>query len=467
MTDTQMAELCRLTVRAPAKTMDLAVPADVPVADLLPAVLGYGGDDLEETGIDHGGWVLQRLGGEPLDEERTLDSYGLRDGETLFLRPRTEALPEVHLDDLVDGISTTMRQRPHGWSPTVSRWLLLGIALAVLAAGILLVALPGGSAAPRAVFAMAAGLLLLAGAGAASRAVGDAGAGAALGVMVAPYLALAGWLLPGGALKGPELHEVLGSRLLAATAAGAGGAVLALAVVASYAALFLGVTVVCVFGALAAVLMLAADLPRGARRRGSRGRGRGPRGVRADAVVPDVGDADAAAAHQRPAVAGGHRTAPHRHGRASRAVLADGWMTSLYGAVGVVAWACLAVLARENDLPETVMAVVLSLLLLLHARGLGNVWQRLSLVVPGVAGLLALVVVSVPQASPGTRLVCAAGLLAATAGLAIASWTVPGRRLVPYWGRIGEVLHSALAISLLPLGLWVLGVYGALRSMNG
>ncbi|KOV57554.1 secretion protein snm4 [Streptomyces sp. NRRL WC-3618] len=466
MTDTQMAELCRLTVRAPAKTMDLAVPADVPVADLLPAVLGYGGDDLEETGIDHGGWVLQRLGGEPLDEERTLDSYGLRDGETLFLRPRTEALPEVHLDDLVDGISTTMRQRPHGWSPTVSRWLLLGIALAVLAAGILLVALPGGSAAPRAVFAMAAGLLLLAGAGAASRAVGDAGAGAALGVMVAPYLALAGWLLPGGALKGPELHEVLGSRLLAATAAGAGGAVLALAVVASYAALFLGVTVVCVFGALAAVLMLAADLPpvhvAGVLAVGA---------VVLGAFVPTLSFRMSGMrmpplptnAQQLQEGIEPHPTATV----ASRAVLADGWMTSLYGAVGVVAWACLAVLARENDLPETVMAVVLSLLLLLHARGLGNVWQRLSLVVPGVAGLLALVVVSVPQASPGTRLVCAAGLLAATAGLAIASWTVPGRRLVPYWGRIGEVLHSALAISLLPLGLWVLGVYGALRSMNG
>jgi type VII secretion integral membrane protein EccD len=466
MTDTQMAELCRLTVRAPAKTMDLAVPADVPVADLLPAVLGYGGDDLEEAGIDHGGWVLQRLGGEPLDEERTLDSYGLRDGETLFLRPRAEALPEVHLDDLVDGIATTMRERPYGWSPRVSRWLLLGVALAVLAAGMLLIALPGGSAAPRAVFAMAAGLLLLAGAGAASRAVGDAGAGAALGFMVGPYLALAGWLLPGGALKGPELYEVLGSRLLAATAAGAGGAVLALAVVASFAALFLGLTVVCVFGALAAVLMLAADLP--------------PvhvAGVLAvaavvlGAFVPTL-SFRMSGMRMPPLPTNAQQLQegiePHPTSTvAARAVLADGWMTSLYGAVGVVALACLAVLAREDDLPETVMAVVLSLLLLLHARGLGNVWQRLSLVAPGVAGLLALVVVAVPQSSPGTRLVSAAGLLAATAGLAIASWTVPGRRLVPYWGRIGEVLHSALAISLLPLSLWVLGVYGALRSING
>ncbi|WP_461028507.1 type VII secretion integral membrane protein EccD, partial [Streptomyces sparsus] len=142
MTDTQVAGLCRLTVRAPARTIDLAVPADVPVADLLPAVLGYAGDDLAEKGIEHGGWVLQRLGGLPLDEERTLDSYDLRDGETVYLRPRTEALPEVHLDDLVDGISTTMNGRPHGWGPTAGRRTLCGVAVAALLAGRVVLALP-------------------------------------------------------------------------------------------------------------------------------------------------------------------------------------------------------------------------------------------------------------------------------------------------------------------------------------
>lgn len=466
MTDTQVAELCRLTVRAPAKTMDLAVPADVPVADLLPAVLGYGGDDLEEAGIDHGGWVLQRLGGEPLDEERTLDSYGLRDGETLYLRPRTEALPEVHLDDLVDGIATTMRQHPYGWTPKVSRRLLLGVVVAMLVGGMVVIALPGGSALPRAFFATAAGLLLLAGAGAASRAVGDAGAGAALGFMVGPYLALAGWLLPGGQLSGPHPNEVLGSRLLAAAAAGAGGAVLALALVASFAALFLGLAVVSAFAVLAAVLMLAADLP--------------PvhvAGILAvvvvvfGAFVPSL-SFRMSGMRMPPLPTNAQQLQegiePHPTSVvAARAVLADGWMSSLYGAVGVVAAGCLGALAREGEPAEAITTVVLSLLLLLHARGLGNIWQRLSLVIPGVAGLLVLLLVAVPDFAPGYRLVTAAGLLAVTATVAIASWTVPGRRLVPYWGRAAELLHSAMAISLLPLGLWVLGVYGALRSING
>src|ERR1700754_4606820 len=100
MSNSPAAGLCRLTVCAPAKIIELAVPPDVPVADLLPAVLGYGGDDLGETGLEHEGWVLQRLGETPLDQEATLDSLGLHDGDTVYLRPRTEALPEVRLDDL-------------------------------------------------------------------------------------------------------------------------------------------------------------------------------------------------------------------------------------------------------------------------------------------------------------------------------------------------------------------------------
>ncbi|MFE6731060.1 type VII secretion integral membrane protein EccD [Streptomyces californicus] len=466
MTDTQVAELCRLTVRAPARSIDLAVPADVPVADLLPAVLGYAGDNLEEAGLDHGGWVLQRLGGEPLDEERTLDSYGLRDGDTLFLRPRAEALPEVHLDDLVDGIATTMRDHPFGWTPKVSRRVLLGIVVAVLIGGVLVIAWPGGSSLSRSVFATAAGLLLLAGAGAASRAVGDAGAGAALGFMVGPYLALAGWLLPGGELSGPHAYETLGARLLAASAALAGGAVLALAVVAAFAALFLSVAVVSLFAAVAAVLLLTTDL--------APVHAAGILAVLAvilGAFVPSL--AFRMSGMRMPPLPTNAQQLqegiePHPAAAVSaRAVLADGWMTSLYGAVGVVGAACVVVLARERELAEIIMTVALCLLLVLHARGLGNIWQRMSLVVPGVLGLLLLVLVAAPAASPGNRLVTAAGLLAAAAAVAIAAWTVPGRRLVPYWGRAGEILHSALAIAVLPLALWVLGVYGALRAING
>ncbi|MFE9387720.1 type VII secretion integral membrane protein EccD [Streptomyces sp. NPDC007025] len=466
MSDIQTAGLCRLTVRAPKKSIDLGVPSDVPVADLLPAVLGYGGEDLDEAGIDHGGWVLQRLGGEPLDEERTLDSYDLRDGETLYLRPRTEALPEVHLDDLVDGIATTMADSPFGWSPKASRRLLLGLAVLALTGGLVVLALPGGSSGLRAVCAAVVGMLLVAGAGSASRAVGDAGAGAALGAMVAPYLAFAGWLVPGGDLSGPHAHELFGSRLLAGSAAGAGGAIVVLAAVAAFAALFLSIAVVAAFGALAGTLMFTADLaPHQAA------------GVIAllavilGAFVPSL-SFRMSGMRMPPLPTNAQQLQegiePHSpSGTAARAILADGWMSSLYAAVGTVCAGCVAVLARHADLAALIMVLALSLLLLLHSRGLGNAWQRLSLTVPGALGPLLLILLDAASDEPDQRFLMVGVLLALTACVSIASWTVPGVRLVPYWGRAAEILHTLAAVALLPLALWVLGVYGFLRGLMG
>ncbi|MGW3150330.1 type VII secretion integral membrane protein EccD [Streptomyces sp. NPDC001177] len=466
MTDNTLAGLCRLTVRTPNKTIDLAVPADVPVADLLPALLGYGGEDLAETGLEHGGWVLQRLGGEPLDDESTLEAQDLRDGETLFLRPRAETLPEVRLDDLVDGISTTMRDRAYGWSAQTGRRVLLGAAVAAITTALATLALPGLAAPVRALAAAACGLLLLAGAAAASRAVGDAGAGAALGFMVAPSLALCGWLLPGGEATGQQEHAVQGARLLAASAAATGGAVLAVAAVAAFASLFLAVAAVGTAGALAGVLMLVADLP-----------SQHTAGLVAlaavvfGAFVPSL-SFRLSGLRMPPLPTNAEQLQegiePHSPSAvAERAVLADGWMTGLYGAAGTICVACLAGLAHEADLPQVLTSTALSVLLLLHARGLGNTLQRLWLVVPSVWGAALLVRTGVQEFAPNSRLLLAAMLLAVAAGTAIASWTVPGRRLVPYWGRAAELLHSAVAIALLPLALWALGVYGALRAIKG
>jgi len=457
--------LCRLTVRAPAKSIDLAVPADVPVADLLPAVLGYGGDDLGEAGLEHEGWVLQRLGGAPLDQEATLDSLGLRDGDTVFLRPRTEALPEVRLDDIVHGISTTMKDSPHGWSPQASRRLLRGLSLVALIGTLVIIALPGGSVAAREITAGAFGLLLLAGAAAASRAVGDAASAALLGAMVGPYFVLAGWLLPGGALTGPDHYQTFGARLLAASAAEAGGAVLALAVVAAYTAFFVGATVFAIAGVLGGTLLMVGGMPP----------------EHAAGILALVAVIFGAFVPSMSFRLSGLRTPPlptnaeqlqegieprSPSAVAARAILADTWMTAMYATVGLTCAVCVTALAHNHKLSQLLMVAALSLLLVLHSRDMGNVWQRLSLVAPGVWGAVTMIAVQVAGNAPSGRLLPAVGVASAGAALIIAAWIVPGRRLVPYWGRAAELLHSLVAISLLPLALWVLGVYGALRAIG-
>ncbi|WP_326813252.1 type VII secretion integral membrane protein EccD (plasmid) [Streptomyces scopuliridis] len=465
MTDSTVAHLCRISVRAPAKSIDLAVPGDVPVADLLPALLDYAGEDTQEAGLEHGGWVLQRLGGAPVDEESTLDAVGVRDGETLHLRPRAEALPEPHFDDLVDGIATNMDRRPFAWTPTVGRRVLIGLSATALAVGTVLLALPGLSPWLRAAVLFAGGLLMLAGAASASRAVGDAGAGAALGVMATVYWTHAGWVLPGGGADGDQMAHVLGARLLAASASAAGGAVLTLAVVAAFTPLFLAIASIAVGGAFSALLIILFDLTV----------------QEAAAVSVLLTVLFGAFVPSLSFRLSGMRTPPlptnaqqlqegiDPHGSnevAARTVAADVWMTALFAATGLLCIACLAALVQPFGWPGGCMAGALSLLLLLHGRGMGSAWQRLALLVPGVLGVSALTVSAGLAVSARTLPALVVVLFAVAAACAIASWTVPGRRLVPYWGRIGELLHSATAISLLPLALWILGVFGWLRSLN-
>ncbi|MGW2546573.1 EsaB/YukD family protein, partial [Kitasatospora sp. NPDC001574] len=135
--------LCRLRFRAPEAAFELAVPGDVVLADLMPTVVGYAGTAVEESGVEHDGWVLQRLGGEPFDEELTLEALAVRDGEELYLRPRRDALPEVHFDDLVDGVRTGVIARGDSWRPAVTHHLALALTLLALVGGLLLLALPG------------------------------------------------------------------------------------------------------------------------------------------------------------------------------------------------------------------------------------------------------------------------------------------------------------------------------------
>ncbi|GFH38065.1 type VII secretion integral membrane protein EccD [Streptomyces pacificus] len=468
MTDSAVADLCRLTVRAPSVSVDLAVPADVPVADLLPTLLRYVGEEAEEAGLDHAGWVLQRLGDPPLDEEATLTGAGLFDGAVLHLRPHTEALPEARLDDLVDGIAETAGSRLRTWHPGASRALLVGIAAAAAVTAVALASGPwaAGSGAFRAGCAALAGLLLLAGAGSASRAVGERLSATALGLLVAPCLALAGWLLPGGDPTGPDAAPVVGARLVAAGAAGAGGAVLALAATAVGGPALLATAVVSVAVAVTGALIGYGGLA----------------APEAAALVSTVIVLAAGMVAPLAFTLAGMRMPPLPSSAsqlqegiepyageevAERTELAGRWVTALFSATGAVGAAALVVVTADPELPEVLTAVTLSLLLLLHSRGLVHIGQRLSLAVPGVWGLLLLARAWAAHGDGEGRMAAFAVLLAAAAALVIAAWTVPGRRLLPYWGRAAELAHTGLAVALLPLALWTAGLFGWLRGLFG
>ena len=74
--------LCRVAVHHDGRTVELALPNTVDLADLLPSIVDIVHAD-GETGP--GRWELHRCGGLALDDSRTLQENQIRDGELLWL----------------------------------------------------------------------------------------------------------------------------------------------------------------------------------------------------------------------------------------------------------------------------------------------------------------------------------------------------------------------------------------------
>ncbi|NED57979.1 type VII secretion integral membrane protein EccD, partial [Micromonospora aurantiaca] len=142
-TKTATGGLSRITIVAPRTRMDLALPSDVPLADLLPTLLRYAGEDLADEGVRHGGWALSRLGGQPLDGGRTAAQLGVRDGEVLYFNPRAATAPEIVFDDVVDAVATSTTQRAGAWQVGTTRTFAVLLAASALAAGAVATLLTG------------------------------------------------------------------------------------------------------------------------------------------------------------------------------------------------------------------------------------------------------------------------------------------------------------------------------------
>jgi type VII secretion integral membrane protein EccD len=458
-------DLCRLTIRAPDRVIDLAVPSDIPLADLLPVIVHHAGEDLDEAGLDHEGWILQRVGGTPLDADITAAALGLPDGEQLVLRPRTTALPAVRFDNLVDAVSSTVRGLRHGWSPEISTWVLRVMFGATLVGCLGLLAAPGAIGSR--IIVTAGGLILtLAGAGAAARSVGDRPTGVLLGVAASAFFALCGVLVVGDPWTVPRTHGQAGAELLAAGVAGSVGSMAGFAVVSLAAVVFAATGVIWLAFAAGGLVMMVFGQPLS-----QAAAAVALAAVVFGAFVPML-SFSLSGLKLPPLPTNAEQLQegiePHNGDDITlRSAATDQWMNGLHLALGVVCSGCLVAMLTDGGLPHLVTAALLSLLMALHGRNLGSAWQRLAMQVPAMLGALLLILVPTGQAGSFSRLVASAGLLALGALLATLSWTVPGRRLLPHWGRAGDLLQSAVAVGLVPAVLWVCGLYQYLRSVKG
>jgi type VII secretion integral membrane protein EccD len=473
--------LARVTISAPQRRVDVALPEHVALAELLPEVLRHGGEGLADDGEQHGGWLLRRADGVALAPGQGLFAQGVRDGAVLFLVPAEEEWPELEYDDVVEAIAEGARRRGSAWTAGCTRTATLVAAVVLLAVGLFAV-LAAGPAWRGAAFAgLGAALLLTLAAVTASRAYGDARAGAALGASAMPYAFAGGALLvtsgagdragvfaPLAWLGGPELLAGSVAVLLVA-ALGAIGVAVALRVFAA------GITVGLLGGltALASVLTTAAGAAAVLLSALVCGIGAMPLlAIRFGKVptppvtLPTGGDADGFGG----APAGGGldagRERPDRATVFAAVARTEELLTGMLVGHMLLCAGAFVVLATSGALSARILIAVSAAALLLRSRLFVTVRQRVPLVIGGLSGIAALGLGLVWSADPAVRLgVSAVGLLLALITVA-AGATYSRRPPSPYFGRAADLLDTLVVLSVIPVACAVVGLYSAVSDIT-
>ncbi len=457
------AGLSRITLVAPHARVDLALPADVPLADLLPTLLGYATQGGAGAADSPDGWALSRLGGVTLDSSRTPAQLGVHDGELLYLRPRGGEDPMLVFDDVVDAVATATNDRAGRWRPKTTRTFGLGLALLALLGGAAMLLFAGPPQGLSGLIGLSCAVVLLVVAILLARAVGDSQAGVTFAVAAMVYAALGGLLVLAGdrsvaALAGPHYLLAVTAVLLAAVVAAIG--------VADAASLFFGTALTALAVDLAAGLGLLFDapvaaaaaivatlafgalpaLPMFAYRLG---------GLRVPAVPMDPAElkrdtetVDGAMVLQR----------SHR---------ADGFLTGMIGSLAVISAAC-AMMTVAAGTPGIILSGVLGLLLMARARHFLGRTQRLWLLGAGIVALTACMVAVFGLAGQTLRLTALVAVTFVIAAIsALFGLAKPGRTRSPVWGRTLDVFEVILVLGLVPLAIWVSGLYAWIRAIRG
>ncbi|WP_329244019.1 type VII secretion integral membrane protein EccD [Actinoallomurus sp. NBC_01490] len=459
------ADLCRITIVAPDRRIDLSLPAEVPLVQMLPTLLRAAGRDLADAGLAHSGWVLQRLDGPPFENGLSLAQLDVRDGEVLYFRPRMTLIPELVYDDVADVVATGKKDRADRWRPETTRRFGLVAGALALVLGVVPILRSGEWHAAAIASALVAFVLVTMGV-TLSRAVGDSIGGAALGCAALPYGFLAGLLaparthLPLAALGGPHLLAAFAATTVIAVLAGFG--------VADGLPWFVGVGFAGLVGTIATAVTLLFN-------------GADPAGVAACAVVlvmalcaliPTVSfrlarlplppiPTSADDLRSEATVIDGKKLL-------RRAGVADRFATGLVAGIALVAAVSLVFLVFAPGRSGPIMAAVLSLSLLLRARIFRGRSQRAWMLIVGLGGLGLLDVALSLRATPVEviALVLPGILAVAAIALTMAMW-LPGHRPSPFWGRAGDIIDMFALIALMPLALAVLDIYSKVRGIGG
>ncbi|WP_422772211.1 type VII secretion integral membrane protein EccD [Plantactinospora sp. WMMC1484] len=471
--------LARVTISAPQRRVDVALPEHLPLAELLPEVLRHAGEGLADDGEKHGGWLLRRTDGEPLVGGKALLPQGVRDGDVLHLVPARAQWPELEYDDVVEAIADGARRRGSAWSGRHTRIGTLNAAGGVLVVCLFAVVAGGTAWELGSLVAIGAAVLLSLGAVVGSRAYGDATAGAALGGYALPFAFFGGALLvasgdPVGVLGpfrwlgAPEalagsvalmLVAVLGMvgvaaglRVFAAGISvgllGAVTALLGFLLSAAGSAAILMAVLVCAIGMLPLLAIRFGKLPM------------------PPITLPTGAEAAEGFTAASP-VASGVRERPDR-GRVFAAVArTEEMLTGMLVGHAVLAVAAALVLVVAGGFSGRLMVAVSAAALLLRSRLFVTVRQRVPLMVAGIGCAVVLGTAWLfRMQETGLLLVTVGGLVLALVVIG-AGATYSKREPGPYLGRTADILDTLLVVAVVPVACAVLGLYAEARGLLG
>ena len=183
--------LVRVSIVSEGRRLDVGVPAQVPLIELMPGFARSLGV-LDPT-LAHGGYALHRADATVLDPSKSLGSQGVHDGELVTLvRGGLIAEPRIY-DDVVEAVIDATSGQHTEWTPRDSARTALAISLSFLALCAVLLLSSGQNFGVGAIIAGSGVVLLIATAAVLTR-IGQPEAGHALGLAAAAFGAIAGFL---------------------------------------------------------------------------------------------------------------------------------------------------------------------------------------------------------------------------------------------------------------------------------
>lgn len=455
-----LAAFTRVLVIAPRTRVDVALPTDVAIVEMMPQLLDMVGERSDDGGASHDGWHLLDGEGHELDPGRTLRALAVLDGSALRLMPTRPVNPDPIYDDVVEAIAAAVRERtPSGGLAGVVASVTGGVALVASAAALWLGAhdalapVSAGVAGLGAVGSLVAsgGLARMAHARAVAVVIGAAGSTLAL---VAGLLAIPGASTASGLLLGSVMAFVY--AVLAGLVIRSGAVVLTAvataAVLTSVGALsgVLWSAPASSHATIASVVALAAltFLPRLAVRLARLPLPMVP--TSADQLKDEAANTDFAVIQSRSRIA-----AEYLEGT-SLGCLA---VAAVGGAVALSTGTTFGVLFG--------VAMIAALLLRLRSTP-GRVLRIGMLVAGSLAGGGGLVLWAMRATAADSE---ATTVLAAVVGLALAGVATiaaavgPRRRTSPLSGRSLDLLEGAMLITVLPLALGAINLYSTIRHL--